>query len=67
MAKLRFEVVKFDIRTGHQVEVVFSTSSKLEAERVAAKYNDDRTPQQRREIEFRWRSGDPSYPITMGK
>jgi hypothetical protein len=65
MAKERFEVIKFDKRTGKEVGVVFSTLNQGEAERVTAKHNDDLTPQQKEKIEFRCRPGNPSYRIRM--
>jgi hypothetical protein len=66
MAKETFLVEKFDKRTGKSIETVLSTVNENEAKEANVKYNDDRTIEQRDEIEYRLRSGDPSYKIKIG-
>ena len=61
MAIERYEVVKFDRLTGKESEPVFSTLSRPEAERNAAKSNNELTHVQRQISEYRVRTGDPFY------
>ena len=61
----RYEVVKFDKRTGKESEPVFSTLSRREAKQKAAKSNDELTHNQRQEGEFRVRTGNPFYRFSF--
>jgi hypothetical protein len=65
MAIERYEVVKFDKRTGKESEPVFSTLSRPEAKQKAAKSNDELTRNQRQQGEFRVRRGNPFYRFSF--
>ncbi len=65
MAIERYEVVKFDKRTGKESEPVFSTLSRHEAKQKAAKSNDELTHNQRQQGEFRVRTGNPFYRFSF--
>jgi hypothetical protein len=66
MAKDRFEIVKWDLRTDKIVGVVGSASSEFLAKKMVAKKNDKRTAQEKIEFEFRWQRDFDHYKVEVG-
>jgi hypothetical protein len=67
MSTERYEVVKFNKRTGKRIPgMFFSGSSQDEIQRRADKMNADLPAEQKEEVEFRCCSGDPFYKFTIG-